>query len=1846
MSNKKHKVNIDLINSMNVITDMLIENRKLSDLSFEQRPKSPKDSVPNDPYWTPFNCYLYAQNRFYREWPSGEAVIKEDPKAAVYYAINVLDGPWPDDENGRYAENKISTDPSLALYYAKMVKGRWEKIEPSMATKPEWAYEYAKTVLEHQWDGPYAEDAEAVISNDPYTATLYCMDLKKPKRYDNPLTERRILDSIYGSLYAHTVAPDLTIQDLNDEVNYRLEVLHTGQDIDFTNVVEESKWDPNLKHPEPDVRTSSARVMVHYAIDHLKRRWPEAEPYILKNIGIEHNDRDYLYYYALLVIRPYDKENPDYDRGRWLEAEPFIAVDPHVAYGYARDILMERWKSPEVELGIINSGSAKYYAEYVAETSEDELREDIENKLNDLHYHDSIDLKDTIEEAIDNLLPLIVEALVERDYSTMTPTTVYAYAITDYKTKQLHGEDYEPDPKAEAVMMRDPGAAYYYARDVINDGKCLGKRWEEAEPTIMSEPYWAYAYAKDVLGRRWKTAENVIKNNTYIAYLYARYIIKPSNQADYDHDNGRWDIETESRILEDHDPVIPENDSEKESEICELYANNVAEMTIEDLKSDIEKKLNDLNSSDDTDLTDIDEAKKKLLPLITESRREDEKRAMALFHIALDKKNARAEGLTPKQESEILKSPEYAYKYAQYVIEGEWVEAEPIILTDQYWAFNYAKNVIKGTWKAAEPLILGGKDLRFALSYATDISKIRLAPMVELRIIEHFEDDDVDDYGYYLYAYCAEVAKMSVKDLKADAEMQISELTSGDDIDLSSTIDESIDRLMPLISENEKEPKPDPSKMTLEEIFDYLNKSEKHDKRWPEAEPYIMKNPKYAFDYAYDVINKEKNLGIRWPEAEPYIMKSPRYAHSYAYNVINKRKDHGKRWPEAEPYIMKSSETAFDYAYYVINKEKDLGKRWPEAEPFIKTSPEYAYKYARYVINKGKGLGIRWPEAEPYIIQDESYCYQYATYVALMPHEKFLADVKYTLMRDLHPQEDKDFTGIDESIDRLMPLIAEGLLPDPKKLTPQECYNYAYNFILKMEQDSKCAQWLNDAEEIIKHDPDYATAYAKNVLNYEPIKKADRKKRFISAEEYIMKSPKWAYIYARDIYSKSGQRDKLRWEDAEPFILQDPKYAYFYAQYVAHMPLEVIQADVDKKMGQMFPDENKDLSNTTDEAIDRLKPIIAENEEDLPDFEKMSPINAFNYVFIRSFNKDKSRKMRCPEAERAIIKDPHVASLYAQFIMGERWYLAEPLIIKDLGRAKVYADKLVKMPFNTFLDEVKSTSKLLNNDDEIDLSETTDEAIVRLLPLIENKVDPEDYDINRRDALECYTTARFVIKKRWPKAEPKILTHPYASYLYANYVLDRPWKQAEPIISTDAKSSLFYAQYVLKRRWPEGEMAIKQDPEYAYYYAEDVIKPFDKDNPRYDNGRWEDPKTELLILNAPWEMPYAENVAVMTREDLLAEIELKIKDIVPHDDKDLTGTTDEAINRLMPLIKEDDDKALPDPSSMSPTEAFEYVYEVVNHGQFLGIRWEEAEPIIAKNPELAYYYATTVINNEKRYKYKHPGIRNKVLENGIKDHPKWAYYYALEIINQGERNGIRWFEAEPAIILNRFTATMYSKNIADMPVDDFITEVENRQAGLLPSDDKDLTGTTDEAIDRLIPLINETSRKDYWGRRKEFKEYYPISNWLDKAINKIRARFFGSYPPKFQQSIIALKAKADEYRKKGADNFKIGADLFSYKKPYPPKEVLDDRAIPSSIKSLLIGAFHDEEEKLNKDYENSLKDTWEHEWPAPEHKKQENIQYDLRRRLRGEAIAAREHLKKFKDTTADDDLNLSDIDEE
>ncbi len=53
----------------------------------------------------------------------------------------------------------------------------------------------------------------------------------------------------------------------------------------------------------------------------------------------------------------------------------------------------------------------------------------------------------------------------------------------------------------------------------------------------------------------------------------------------------------------------------------------------------------------------------------------------------------------------------------------------------------------------------------------------------------------------------------------------------------------------------------------------------------------------------------------RWPEAEEFIIKDPKWAYCYAKNVIK------GRWPEAEETIRKDPEWAMYYALYFIDRE-------------------------------------------------------------------------------------------------------------------------------------------------------------------------------------------------------------------------------------------------------------------------------------------------------------------------------------------------------------------------------------------------------------------------------------------------------------------------------------------------------------------------------------------------------------------------------------------------------------------------------------------------------------------------------------------------------------------------------------------------------------------------------------------------------------------------------------------------------------------------------------------------------------------------------------------------------------
>jgi hypothetical protein len=162
-------------------------------------------------------------------------------------------------------------------------------------------------------------------------------------------------------------------------------------------------------------------------------------------------------------------------------------------------------------------------------------------------------------------------------------------------------------------------------------------------------------------------------------------------------------------------------------------------------------------------------------------------------------------------------------------------------------------------------------------------------------------------------------------------------------------------------------------------------------RRWseeghPEAEAFIAKDKSMAYGYALELINKgNPNPPIRWKEAEPAIMTDPFYAFNYAEKILRGRwadvglpegeksiaendyygyiyaRDIVKgRWEEAEPAIAKDAQQAQHYAKEVLKcRWKDIGK--PEVEDVIKEKAWPAFNYAAFTMKE------RWPEAEPII---------------------------------------------------------------------------------------------------------------------------------------------------------------------------------------------------------------------------------------------------------------------------------------------------------------------------------------------------------------------------------------------------------------------------------------------------------------------------------------------------------------------------------------------------------------------------------------------------------------------------------------------------------------------------------------------------------------------------------------------------------------------------------------------------------------------------------------------------------------------------------------------------------------
>ena len=93
-------------------------------------------------------------------------------------------------------------------------------------------------------------------------------------------------------------------------------------------------------------------------------------------------------------------------------------------------------------------------------------------------------------------------------------------------------------------------------------------------------------------------------------------------------------------------------------------------------------------------------------------------------------------------------------------------------------------------------------------------------------------------------------------------------------------------------------------------------------------------------------------------------------------------------------------------------------------------------------------------------------------------------------------------------------------------------------------------------------------------------------------------------------------------------------------------------------------------------------------------------------------------------------------------------------------------------------------------------------------------------DIYSADMIITY--AGYVMKKRWPQGEQKIVEDddPYAARRYA-MMFDTRIESFEPIIMKHPEQAFYYAMDTIEGRWPEAEPYIKQN-EHAWYEYMDM----------------------------------------------------------------------------------------------------------------------------------------------------------------------------------------------------------------------------------------------------------------------------------------------------------------------------------------------------------------------------------------------------------------------------------------
>ena len=348
--------------------------------------------------------------------------------------------------NQRYlpGEQVVAEDPDIAIRYAKLffVGKRWPEAEPFIAKDAYWSLEYARFLNDR-----FPAGEETILKRkDVGLMVRYAKEVIGGRW---PEAEPFIAKDAYWSLeYARF---------LNDR-------FPAGE--------------------KTILKRKSVGLMVNYAEEVIKGRWPEAEPFIAKS-------EDWSLEYARFL------------KDRFPAGEEAIlkSNNPFYIIGYAKDVIGDRW--PEAEPYIAKS--AEWSLEYAR----------------NLGSRFPAGEKTILKRKNVGLMVNYAKEVIKDRWLKAEPYIAKSAEWSLEYARKVNSRF----PAGEETILNSgkPYLMVQYARHVI------GNRWPEAEPYIAEDAHFSYRYATEVIKGRFVEGEPAIKRQPYLWDSYQEYLASISS---------------------------------------------------------------------------------------------------------------------------------------------------------------------------------------------------------------------------------------------------------------------------------------------------------------------------------------------------------------------------------------------------------------------------------------------------------------------------------------------------------------------------------------------------------------------------------------------------------------------------------------------------------------------------------------------------------------------------------------------------------------------------------------------------------------------------------------------------------------------------------------------------------------------------------------------------------------------------------------------------------------------------------------------------------------------------------------------------------------------------------------------------------------------------------------------------------------------------------------------------------------------------------------------------------------------------------------------------------------------